>query len=323
MRSVCGAIPIIIIRIHPHQQAGYGGGGEGGTPLIGDTTRGGNAGVQSDRGGCDIRGSGDVDHWGSNGDEVPDVRIGGVAGSGHRIDRFEAEEIAGARSQAGEIVGKSSQTLGPQAGIGRPARISGSTVGGVVVEGDGGLVAARSVVGEHLAVHRNRSGSHGSGGLGDHRGLTNRGSGGEGEGIRPTRSRGIGPLESGMVGGAGSQIIEGECDRTRGVGTCQGNVGIPGCLGEVGVGASVKDCDRRIGSPGVGQVVGTDGGVTANGAHVVGSVAIVQEDRHVGCYPDGDHLRVGRARKVGGADGDVMISDGACPPLDLACRIDG
>ena len=105
-------------------------------------------------------------------------------------------------------MGKRPQALGSQAGIGRPARIGGSTIGGVVVEGDGGPVAGRSVVGEHLTVHRNRSGGHGSGGLGDHRRRTDRGSGGEGEGIRPTRSRGIGSLESGMVGGAGSQVIE-------------------------------------------------------------------------------------------------------------------
>ena len=210
----------MIVGVHPHQKSGNGGGGEGSSALIGDTTRGGNAGVQSDRGGCDIRGSGDVDHRGSNGDEVSDVRIGGVTGSGHRIDRFEAEEVAGSRSQAGEIVGKRPQALGPQAGIGRPARIGGSAIGGVVVESDGGPVAGGSVVGEHLAVHRHRSGGHGSGGLGDHRRRTDRGSGGEGEGIRPTRSRGIGSLESGMVGGAGSQVIEGEGDRTRGVGTC-------------------------------------------------------------------------------------------------------
>ena len=43
----------------------------------------------------------------------------------------------------------------------------------------------------------------------------------------------------------------------------------------------------------------------------------------MGCHPDGDHLRVGRARKVGGPDGDVMVSDGACPPLDFTFRIDG
>ena len=197
----------MIVGVHPHQKAGNGGGGEGSSALIGDTTRGGNTGIQSNRGGCDIRGSGDIDHWGSDGDKISDVGIGGITCSRHRIDRFEAEEIAGTCSQAGEIVGKRPQAFGSQAGVGRPARISGSAIGGVVVEGDGGPVAGSSVVREHITIHRNRSGGHGGGRLGDHRRWTDRGSGGEGKGVRPTGSSGVGSLESSVVGSAGSKLF--------------------------------------------------------------------------------------------------------------------
>ena len=216
-------------------------------------------------------------------------------------------------------MGEGSETFGSEVCIGCPTRISSSTVSGVVVKGDGGSVAGSSVVGEHLAVHRDRSGGHRSGGLGNHRRRTDGGSGGEGEGIRPTGSCGIGSLEPGIVGGTGSQVVEGYSNRTRAMSACEGDIGIPRSLGEVGVRCPVKDLDRRVSSPGIGQVVGADGGVSADGAHVVGCVSIIQKDRNIGSHPDGDHLRGGRTREVGRSNGDIMVSDGTCPTFDLTC----
>ena len=128
--------------------------------LIGDTTRGGNTGIQSNRVGCDIRGSGDIDHWGSMVTKIAYIGIGSIACSRYRINSFEAEEIAGTCSQAGEIMRKRSQALGSQASVGRPARISGSAIRWCHNIEMAGRVASSSVVRQHITIHRNRSGGH-------------------------------------------------------------------------------------------------------------------------------------------------------------------